>query len=237
MTRTAQRVARRGRRPAAASWLAIGYGVYLLHGYAAGTLYYYIHPMYAVPAAVSGGILVALGVAGWRGAHVGQAAAGLLALPLAAGFLLPAEPLGVGAVPQRGLEAARVSGLDEGPSFALAVDPATYTIKDWIKAFQAEPEPTVHAGKPVRVTGFVYHDARLPAETFLVARFVVQCCAVDAQPVGLLVRAAGAASFEAGAWVAVEGVMEVGQVDGRRRAVVSASAVAPTSRPDQPYLY
>jgi uncharacterized repeat protein (TIGR03943 family) len=72
---------------------------------------------------------------------------------------------------------------------------------------------------------------------FYVARFVVQCCAVDAQPIGLPVRAPEAGSLEAGAWVDVEGEIVVGEVAGRRRAVVAAVAVRPTSPPEQPYLY
>lgn len=223
--------------PGAAALLALGYGAYLLGSYAAGTLYYYIHPIYVVPAAVTGALLLALGLFGWRGRGAGPAGTLLLALPLAAGLLLPAQPLGVAAVQQRGMNTAPMGALDDGPSFTVAADPARYTIKDWVKTFQLDPEPTAHAGKPVRVTGFVYRDARLPPGTFLVARFVVQCCAVDAQPVGLLVRASEAPSLAAGQWVAVEGVMEVGEVNGRRRAVVTASAVREAPRPDQPYLY
>ncbi len=217
--------------------LALGYGAYLVQAYARGVLYVYIHPIYVVPAAASGALLLVLGLLGWRGERTGPVAAMLLALPLAAGLLLPARPLGVAAVEQRGVNAAPVGRLDEGPEFRLDVDPATYTIKDWVKAFQTDPEPTAHAGKPVRVVGMVYQDARLPAGTFLVARFVVQCCAVDAQPIGLLVRTSEAAALEAGRWVAVEGTMEVGDVEGRRRAVVTATAISPTGRPDQPYLY
>jgi len=83
---------------------------------------------------------------------------------------------------------------------------------------------------------FVHRDATLPAGWFLVARFVVQCCAVDAQPIGLPVRTTGPAP-EAGSWVTVEGTWDVAEMDGVRRAVIGATAIAPTARPDQPYLY
>jgi putative membrane protein len=246
VTTPARRVAAPWRWPGAASLLALGYGAYLLHAWATGTLYFYIHPIYVAPAAASGVLLLALGLAGGRArGRVSRPGAALLALPLVLGVLLPPKPLGIAAASQRGISggslpavgggaAARFSDDDE---FRLEVDPSAYSIKDWLKAFAADPEPTAHAGKPVKVTGLVYHDPGLPPGHFMVARFVVQCCAVDAQPVGLPVRAAEAASLEPGAWVEVEGEMAVGEVGGRRRAVVAATAVRPTSRPAQPYLY
>src|SRR4029453_3907315 len=98
------------------------------------------------------------------------------------------------------------------------------------------PDAGARAGKPVRITGFVHRDDRLPREWFLVARFVVKCCAVDAQPVGLPVRVDGEIP-ESGGWVWVEGVGGVGEGRGDPRAVIGAIAVVPVARPDQPYLY
>ena len=119
----------------------------------------------------------------------------------------------------------------------FGVRPETLTIKDWVKALQADPEPERIAGKPVRVVGFVYRDSRLPADWFLVARFVVQCCAVDAQPIGIPVRLTGMEIPRAGAWVVVAGAWEVATAHGERRAVIVPTAVTPTDRPEQPYLY
>ncbi len=78
--------------------LALGYGAYLVQAYARGVLYVYIHPIYVLPALVTGLILVALGAVGLaarRRAHDGPSwtATALLALPLALGFLLPPAPL------------------------------------------------------------------------------------------------------------------------------------------------
>jgi uncharacterized repeat protein (TIGR03943 family) len=160
----------------------------------------------------------------------------LLALPLGLGFGLTPQPLGVSSALQRGVALTPASG-PEGPSeFRLQARPETYTIKDWVKALQVDPEPDRHAGKLVRVIGFVHRDDRLPSDWFLAARFVVKCCAVDAQPVGLPVRHAGPLPAP-GQWVSVEGTWEVADLGGERRAVVGATALTAVSRPEQPYLY
>jgi putative membrane protein len=220
-----------------AAVLAVGYGAYLLFAFFTGALYFYLHPIYVVPSAITGGALILLALlAGGRGAHrLPGASAAVLALPLALGFLLPAQPLSPATAAQRGVQPLALGRDERAATFEPAARPETYTIKDWIKAFAVDPEPVRHAGKPVRVTGFVYRDAALPPGWFLVARFVIQCCAVDAQPVGLPVRASEAP--EAGHWVTVEGTWDVADVGGTRRAVISTTAITPTRRPDQPYLY
>lgn len=225
--------------PLAVSLLAIGHGLYLVRAYATGALYVYIHPIYALPALVTGLLLVALGGVGLaaRGRHGERPAARsavLLAVPLLVGLAVSPSPLGVATAAQRGLDLAAPASAAVRP---VTGPPESFTIKDWLNAFHADPEPGRHAGKPVRVTGFVVRDERLPEGWFLVTRFVVQCCAVDARPIGLVVRPPADASPAEGAWVAVEGLIEVAEVGGERRAVVAATAVAPTPTPAQPYLY
>jgi uncharacterized repeat protein (TIGR03943 family) len=224
--------------------LALAYGVYLLHAFASGSLYFYIHPLYMLPtvgAAVVLLVLALLAASGRRHASEAPEApsrlAGLvLALPVALGVLLPPQPLSPLTAAQRGLDATSLGPVEGLPDFALSRPTESYTIKDWVKALQADPEPGRHAGKRVRVTGFVYRDVRLPPNRFLVARFVLKCCAVDAQPVGLPVRTRATAP-EQGTWVTVEGAWEVDSVGDRRQPLIAASAVTPAARPSQPYLY
>jgi putative membrane protein len=245
--------------------IALGYAAYLLYAARTGALYFYIHPLYVWPTVATGLVLLVLGgLSIWEliragkcedsgHAHGGRPGArsrpgpgvtmllGLLALPLVLGFGIRPQPLSALAAGQRGMDLAAVTGAEtlgaEAPvPFALGTLPESFTIKDWVKAFHVDPEPGRHAGQSVRVTGFVHRDERLPSNWFLVARFVVKCCAVDAQPVGLPVRVDGEIP-ESGRWVSVEGVWEVAEVRGDRRAVIGAIAVVPVARPDQPYLY
>ncbi len=222
--------------------IGFGYGAYLLYAYATGALYFYIHPIYIVPTVATGLTLVALAVLVWPGrtghSHASARwAIAILALPVMLGFLVPPQPLSLSAAAQRGVELGSAGTVEAPAEFAPGRRPEAYTIKDWVKALQIDPEPGRQAGKPVRVTGFVYRGDRLPSGWFLISRFVLKCCAVDAQPVGLPVRAVDGRVPEAGRWVSVEGTWTVAEVDGVRRAVIAPSAVAPVERPDQPYLY
>ena len=232
--------------------VAFAYGAYLVHVFRSGALYFYIHPVYVWPVVATALVLIMLAIlAGRAETHrhdpeLTPSAAGprhpspfglaLLALPLVLGFGLTPQPLSALSATQRGVDLSPAAGPEGPPDFVIRGQPETYTIKDWVKVLQVDPEPGRHAGKPVRITGFMHRDDRLPREWFLVARFVVKCCAVDAQPVGLPVRAA-APLPEVGRWVSVEGVWEVAEVGGERRAVIGATGVTPTNRPDQPYLY
>jgi uncharacterized repeat protein (TIGR03943 family) len=222
--------------------LVAGFGAYLLYAYATGLLSFYIHPLYIVPTVatgivlVVGAALVAFGPAGGA-AQPSRVSILFWAIAVAAGVLLPARPLGVSTAAQRGIEAIPLGRLEDVPEFRVDIRPETLTIKDWVRALQTDPEPERIAGKPVRVIGFVYRDARLPGDWFLVARFVVQCCAVDAQPIGIPVRLTESQIPGAGSWVSVAGEWEVATVRGERRAVVAPTTVTPTERPAQPYLY
>jgi uncharacterized repeat protein (TIGR03943 family) len=220
------------------------FGAYLLYAFASGTLYFYIHPIYIIPVVVTGVVLLAVAVLGGAAppeaterAVPARLSLALLALPVAVGIALPARPLGLSMAAQRGVDALPLGRIDDVPEWRVSTRPETYTIKDWVRAQQADPEPGHHAGKAVRVTGFVYRDDRLPRDWFVVARFVVQCCAVDAQPIGLPVRVAVGELPAPGSWVAIAGTWDVTEVRGERRAVIVPTTVAPTERPDQPYLY
>ena len=249
--------------------IALGYGAYLLYAYAAGALYFYINPTYIIPTALTGIVLVLLGLIvavaprSRRGpqarpleyaapaehadhvAHDGHAdhdglswfTVALLILPLVCGFALPPKPLGVSTAAQRGVEVTPLGRADDVVEFRVSSRPETYNIKDWVTAMRSDPDPESLAGKAVRVSGFVYHDSRLPEGWFLVARFVVQCCAVDATPIGLPVRTAGGTVPNEGTWIAIDGLWDVAEIGRERKAVVTPTSVTPIKRPDQPYLY
>ena len=239
-----------------------GLGIYLINRIYTGRLFWYINARF-LPLTLLGALgvlLLAQALLASRRPRSGQAEAddhehdhdhaherrpagaarmlALLALPVALGTLVPAAPLSAAAIDNRGLSsAAPLSvGAQAGPvQFALA--PEERTVLDWLRAFQQAADPAVHAGQPADVTGFVYHDPRLPAGQFLIARFTLTCCVADASAIALLVEWPGAGDLPANTWVRARGPIAVEGFDGRPFPMVRAETVELVDPPDNPYLY
>lgn len=250
-----------------ATYLAISlFNAYALILYFEGDLTLYIHPRYvlftvilnaASLAACSAGFVLAArratgrfgtaeGGAGWRPSLTFVVAA----LVLAAAYVLPASTLSSGTADQRvdNLNGAGAPSADDSGTLAAFRTGSTPTlsdaatanlaIEDWVSAFGAEPDPGFYEGKEVDVVGFVFRPEGAPQDVFYVSRFVVTCCAVDAQPIGLPVRSAGwEGRFEEDAWVRVKGsfvAAEKGTVSDP--VVVDPERVEPTEEPQNPYV-
>ena len=142
------------------------------------------------------------------------------ALVLAAAYILPASTLSSSMAHQRASNTNTGVGLPaQGPD-GVTGSTADGTVESgagetgagetdalsWTKLLGAEASPGYYEGAEVDVVGFVYRPEGSPPDVFYVARFVVTCCAVDAQPVGLPVRHPGwQERFEEDAWVRVQG--------------------------------
>jgi uncharacterized repeat protein (TIGR03943 family) len=159
-----------------------------------------------------------------------------LLVPLFLGVVIPPQPLGASVAGNRGLTSA--TGIAQGEAIS-SVDsvPARRDILGWLHAFGPEPDPEAFAGQMVDVVGFVYRDEEMPADQFMVARFLIICCVADAIPVGLPVRYAEAAHLELDTWVRVRGTFVAGEVWGERLPVIAAEEVTVVPQPAQPYLY
>ncbi|MDQ7093777.1 TIGR03943 family protein [Desulfosporosinus sp. PR] len=73
-----------------------------------------------------------------------------------------------------------------------------------------------------RLTGFVYKDPRLAKNQFVITRFVITCCVVDAQPLGIIAELPSASSLEANTWLEAEGVL-------KKRAIKDSDQINPVS--------
>ena len=92
-------------------------------------------------------------------------------------------------------------------------------------------------GRRVIVEGFVHHEKGLPEGTFIAFRFLIYCCAADAQPVGVLTQYARQDALPEEAWVRIEGSVQVTMLGGKPCPIVNAEAVTITQPPKNPYLY
>jgi uncharacterized repeat protein (TIGR03943 family) len=113
-----------------------------------------------------------------------------------------------------------------------------YTIGDWIKTINLNPDLQSYENKPVDVVGFVFSPSGIPDGQFLVSRFVISCCAVDARPVGLNVLGAEMMKdFKPGDWVRVKGSYKIANVSGEDTLQIVPTEISAATQPKNPYIY
>jgi putative membrane protein len=166
---------------------------------------------------------------------------GIVALPLLVGVLAPSQALDSRAVDQP--ISGDLSSINAAPaSVRLNIAPQDRNILDWISAFGTAADPATLNGQQADVIGFVYRDARFhEADQFMVARFVMSCCAADAQAIGLVVNWPDAQTLKEDTWVRVRGTIQVGEFDGALAPLITADdgkeGVQTVDQPRTPYLY
>ncbi|MDR3601318.1 MAG: TIGR03943 family protein [Desulfosporosinus sp.] len=65
-----------------------------------------------------------------------------------------------------------------------------------------------------QLTGFVYKDPTLAKNQFVISRFVMTCCIVDATPIGIIVESSDAPNLKADTWIEVDGLLQKRTLDG-----------------------
>ena len=221
-----------------------------------GQLGLYIHPRYFAFTAIMAGIaavfvIVALllprqrddghdhggkgeenAVPAWRGRVAVVSSAVLVVATTAALIALPPVTLSTSLADGRDLGAAGIVA-EDAVELARA-DPASFTVKDWAVLIADGASGSVLQGAQPQIVGFVIADPDEPETTFSIARYVMTCCAVDAQPVGVKVELPGwQERFGDGAWVDVQGRF-VEDGDGW---VLRAQSAEPVEQPAAPYVY
>ncbi len=164
--------------------------------------------------------------------------AGLLAL---GAVLLPPATLSAATATQRDITAGQ-SNLDaasleeassaDGPAFAR------YTVLEWSSLLAQTSDPLFFAGKPAQVVGFITPDPAA-ADVFYVSRFMITCCAVDAQPIGVPVYMPDWQSrFAADDWVEVTGEFESSRsTESSAPIALTPTEVTGVDEPSDPYLF
>jgi len=161
-----------------------------------------------------------------------------MALPLVLSLSVPSRPLGASAVDNRGLNSSGPLTVGSGAALAtLQIAPSSRSILDWIRAFNYSADPAEFTGQPADVIGFVYKDPRLPANQFLVGRFIVTCCAADASAVAVLAEWPETAALPENAWVRVRGPVRVAEFNGRPTPLIAAATLEQVEQPEHPYMY
>lgn len=214
----------------------------------------------AVPASIAGLVVIARGHGHTHGdadesvhdhehrgggaAHRTRTALGWAAAIVTIGIttamlVLPPSTLSARTAQQRSVDSATLSNATgSGGGVTLlgseGVDTSGYGVKDWAALIRQTTDTSSLVGKQVRLSGFVVPGAD---GTFTLTRFVISCCAVDAQPVGLGVVTDGQVP-DANQWVTVTGALAANPDESAdARIVIRAATVKKISQPSDPYEY
>ena len=226
-------------------WLAVG-----------NQLVLYIHPRYIIFTVVMAGVALLLVIAGSlrgrgeeddetpsRGAVVVSVAAVVAGVAVAVVMVaLPPATLSSATAGQRDIngstiaaDAQTVSDVESAPVGAFAA----FTVKDWSSLLRQTTDLDFYDGKPVDIVGFITADPDDPQNVFYVSRFVVTCCAVDAQPLGVPVYLENwTDTFSLDQWVQATG--ELGTNPSQRSTqpiALDPDQITIVEQPGEPYLY
>lgn len=101
----------------------------------------------------------------------------------------------------------------------------------------AENDEKKIMGKAISTIGFVYKDENMSDDSFALLRFVITCCAADAQPIGVMVESENISYLENDQWVRVNGIVQIKEKEGERVLTIIADDVDSIPKPKEQYLY
>ena len=232
---------------------------------ATGQLVLYIHPRYVLFTVVMAAIGLALVLANFtvtRTAHdhdehaddvptprhsrpgrLASSAGAVLALAAAASLLvLPPATLSAATAAQRDIGGAGATANTQSLDAASSASDesfAAFTVQDWSSLLRQTSDLGFYTGKPADVAGFITEDPESPDDTFWVSRFVVTCCAVDAQPVGVPVHLDDwRETLGVDQWVRVTGQFATNPSSDSSQAIALLPGdIEPIEQPTEPYLF
>jgi len=116
---------------------------------------------------------------------------------------------------------------------------AAFTVLDWSSLLRQSSDASFYDGKPVDVVGFITEDPDDAENMFYVSRFVVTCCAVDAQPVGVPVYLENwKNTYSADQWVEATGGFTINPSASSTQSVaLLPDTLEVVDQPNEPYLY
>ena len=172
---------------------------------------------------------------GWRAAVAIGGSALLVAAAVVAMLVLPPATLTSATAENRDI-AGSTALASADTTQLVGGDSTTFTVKDWATLLHQGLGDDFFAGKPAAFSGFLV--ASDDPDIVYVARFLVTCCAVDAQPLAVPVLLPGWQNdFAADDWVEVAGGFSPNPEAGATEPIVLVpKTVNQIDQPAQPYV-
>lgn len=162
----------------------------------------------------------------------------ILILTATLGCLTSPQPLNSSAASQQGITDGLVSTRVQIQAFRVFERSEERSMLDWAKTLMAYPEPDRYTGQRANVMGFVVRSPKLSDRYFVLTRFVIMHCALDAFPVGLNVKLPdGQPPLKADTWVEVKGRIATETLADQRQIVIYAESLKEVSVPKNPYEF
>ena len=163
----------------------------------------------------------------------------VVAAAVTALLVVPPATLTSSTVEQRSINNSSATLSNASSSASTSDDTSNYTVKNWSLLMRQGVGLEYFDGRAATISGFVTPDADDPDNVFFVARFVVTCCAVDAQPVGVAVYEPGwRSSYSVDSWVSVDGAFGADpSVLSTATIVMQPDQITAIPQPDSPYVY
>jgi putative membrane protein len=221
-----------------------------------GMLGFYIHPRYnvfTISMAFIAVVLLAIAVITQGGAHdhdhhatrrrrtrsLDAASLTVVGLLVAGAVVLPPATLSSATAENRSsneVDALGGATVIEGDAGVEIF--ATLTVRDWASLLTQNQNPAFYRGKPVDTIGIVTADESSD-DVFFLTRFVVTCCAVDAQPVSIPVYLPGwRQDVVVDSWVRIEGGFQPSPSGLTSSPVVLVPlGITEEEVPREPYLF
>jgi putative membrane protein len=133
---------------------------------------------------------------------------------------------------KRSLGATRIPG----NAIIRRARPASHQLGGELTITEILADRDRQVGQHVITEGMVFRGKDVPPGCFALFRFVITCCAADAQPAAVLVSYPSPERLESDEWLRVEGRLTLKEVDGEAAACIEADRVTPIPPPKNPFL-
>jgi uncharacterized repeat protein (TIGR03943 family) len=118
---------------------------------------------------------------------------------------------------------------------ALAADPnqpVPVDVTDLVTLSHSPAQMENFAGRKVRALGFIINNGGSPK----LLRWLMWCCAADAQPVSVQLSGNVSGAFKDSQWYAVVGTARFPSTLGQVLPQIEVDTIQPVQEPDEPYL-